>query len=225
MLNSGQFSFRRHVEPQPSGNIGKAERTRAAILNAALGIIWSHPFRDMTVGSLMAETGFSRSVFYQYFDDLHDLMKTLLDNLQVDIFDVTGAWFEGVGDPIALLDESLSGLVTVCYKFGPILRAVDDAAATDERFEKDWRRFLGKFDDAVTSRIEADQQQDLIPGFDARPIAIALNRLDAYTLINAFGQRPRKNPKPVNEALSRIWIASLYGSEWPEKGSSNLVRK
>lgn len=225
MSNSGQFSFRKHVAPQPSGNIGKSERTRAAILNAALGIIWSHPFRDMTVGSLMAETGLSRSAFYQYFDDLHDLMKTLLDNLQVDIFDVTGAWFEGVGDPIALLDESLSGLVTVCYKFGPILRAVDAAAATDERFEKDWRRFLGKFDDAVTSRIEADQQQDLIPGFDARPIAIALNQLDAYTLINAFGQRPRKNPKPVNEALSRIWIASLYGSEWLEKGSSNLVRK
>jgi len=225
MLNSGQFSFRRHVEPQPSGNIGKSERTRAAILNAALGIIWSHPFRNMTVGALMAETGLSRSAFYQYFDDLHDLMKTLLDNLQVDIFDVTGAWFEGVGDPIALLDESLSGLVTVCYKFGPILRAVDDAAATDERFEKDWKRFLVKFDDAVTSRIEADQQQDLIPGFDARPMAVALNRLDAYALIEAFGQRPRKNPKPVQEALSRIWISTLYGKEYLSTDSSNLVRK
>jgi len=225
MLNSGQFSFRRHVEPQPSGNIGKSERTRAAILNAALEFIWSHPFRNMTVGALMAETGLSRSAFYQYFDDLHDLMKTLLDNLQVDIFDVTGAWFEGVGDPIALLDESLSGLVTVCYKFGPILRAVDDAAATDERFEKDWKRFLVKFDDAVTSRIEADQQQDLIPGFDARPMAVALNRLDAYALIEAFGQRPRKNPKPVQEALSRIWISTLYGKEYLSTDSSNLVRK
>ena len=225
MLNSGQFSFRRHVEPQPSGNIGKSERTRAAILNAALEFIWSHPFRNMTVGALMAETGLSRSAFYQYFDDLHDLMKTLLDNLQVDIFDVTGAWFEGVGDPIALLDESLSGLVTVCYKFGPILRAVDHAAATDERFEKDWKRFLVKFDDAVTSRIEADQQQDLIPGFDARPMAVALNRLDAYALIEAFGQRPRKNPKPVQEALSRIWISTLYGKEYLSTDSSNLVRK
>ena len=213
------------MEPQPSGNIGKPERTRAAILNAALEFIWSHPFRDMTIGALMAETGLSRSAFYQYFDDLHDLMKTLLDNLQVDIFDVTGAWFEGVGDPIALLDESLSGLVNVCYKFGPILRAVDDAAATDARFEKDWRGFLGKFDDAATSRIEADQQQGLIPGFDARPMAVALNRLDAYALIHAFGQRPRKNPKPVYEALSRIWISTLYGKEYLATGSSNLVRK
>jgi len=212
------------ISPQPVVKIGKAERTRAAILNSALDILWSHPFRDMTVGSLMASTDVSRSAFYQHFNDLHELMETLLDKLQADIFGVTGAWFEGVGDPIALLEESLSGLVTVCYKSGPILRAVDDAATTDKRFEKDWRRFLGKFDDAVISRIEADQQQDLIPGFDARPMAVALNRLDAYSLIEAFGQRPRRKQEPVREALAHIWISSLYGSEWIGSESSNLVR-
>jgi len=213
------------ISPQPSGKITKSAHTRALILNAAQDFIWSNRFRDLTVATLMASTGHTRSAFYVYFKDLHEVMETLLDKLLADILDVTQAWFEGVGDPIVLLNESLSGLVAVCHKFGPILRAVDDAAATDERFEKDWRRFLGKFDDAVTSRIEADQQQGLIPGFDARPMAVALNRLDAYALIHAFGQRPRKNPKPVQEALSRIWISTLYGKEYLATGSSNLVRK
>ena len=54
-----------HVSPQPSAKIVKSDRTRAAILNAALDFLWTHPFRDMTVASLMESTGVSRSAFYQ----------------------------------------------------------------------------------------------------------------------------------------------------------------
>ena len=212
------------MTPQPIAKIGKSERTRAAILDAALEFLWSHPFRDMTVNSLMASTGLSRSAYYQYFNDLHHLMETLLDMLRNEVFGATGSWFTGVGEPIALLNESLAGLVDVCYRLGPILRATDDAAATDKRLEKAWLQFVAQFDDAVTARIEADQEQGLIPDFDARPVAIALNRLDAYALIEAFGQRPRKQPEPVREALTRIWVSTLYGSEWLGSGSSNLVR-
>jgi len=212
------------MSPQPTLKIGKAERTRATILNAALDLIWSHPFRDMTVSSLMASTGVSRSAFYQYFNDLHELMETLLDMLQQEIFDVAKPWLEGVGDPVTLLRETLAGLVHVCYQRGPFLRAVADAATTDKRFEKAWKQFLGRFDDAACARIQADQEQGLISDFDARPVAIALNRLNAYMFIQAFGQRPRSQPEPVREALARVWISSLYGSEWLGNGSSNLVR-
>lgn len=212
------------VSPQPSSKIGKSERTRAAILNSALDFIWSHPFRDMKVSVLMASTGVSRSAFYQYFNDLHEVMENLLAILQDEIFEAAGPWVAGVGDPVVLVNESLTGLVRVCYQQGPLLRAVADAATTDERFEKDWKQFLGQFDDAACARIEADQKQGLIPDFDARPVAVALNRLDAYTIIEAFGQRPRSKPKPIQEALSRVWVSTLYGSEWLGKGSSTLIR-
>ena len=118
----------------------------------------------------------------------------------------------------------VDGLVEVCYQQGPILRATTDAATTDERLEKAWAQFVKQFNDGVTIRIEADQAQGLIPDFDARPVAIALNLMDAYTLIEAFGRRPRSKREPVQEALVRIWISTLYGSEWLRKGSSNLVR-
>ncbi len=178
----------------------------------------------MTVNSLMASAGLSRSAFYQYFQDLHELMEVLLDTLRDELVAVTGPWFEGVGDPVVLLSESLDGLVDVCYQRGPILRAIDDASATDKRLEKAWAQFFGEFNDAVSTRIEADQGQGLISEFAARPVAIALNHLDAYTLIEAFGRRPRRKREPVREALGRIWISTLYGSEWVGKGSSDLVR-
>lgn len=213
------------VSPQPTQKIGKSERTRATILNAALDFIWTQPFMEMTVSSLMSTTDMSRAAFYQYFRDLHEVMEALLDMLQAEIFDVITPWVMGVGDPVALIYESLDGLVRVCSQRGPFLRAIADAATTDERFEKDWNNFLGQFDDVVCARIDADQKQGLIPNFDARPVAIALNRLDAYTLIEAFGQHPRREPEPVREALARIWISTLYSSEWLGKESSNLVRK
>lgn len=224
MSHLERTSSRLRVAAQPSLRITKADRTRAAIQDAALEFIWSRPFREMTVNSLMASTDLSRSAFYQYFDDIHQLMKTLLDMLSEEIFIASSSWVSGVGDPVVLTAESLGGMVEVCYRRGPFLQAIFDATSTDERFEKDWSEFLKAFDDAACARIEGDQKQGLIAAFDPRPVAFALNRLDASTVIDAFGKRPRRKPKPVRDALVRIWVSTLYGSEWVDKDSSNLVR-
>jgi len=178
----------------------------------------------MSVTSLMASTDVGRSAFYQYFRDLHEVMNTLLDMLQREIFDVANPWLVGVGDPVALMRETLAGLVRVCYERGPFLRAVTDAASADPRLERAWVQFLAGFDEAGTARIVADQQQGLIPDFEVPSVAFALNRVNAYTLVQAFGQHPRRDPEPVREALARIWISTLYGAEWLGKESSDLVR-
>lgn len=213
------------VRPQPLARVAKSDRTRAAILDSAFEFIWSHPFRDMTVKSLMSQAGTGRSTFYRYFRDLHEVMEAMLEMLQGEIFIAAEPWTAGTGDPVALIHESLGGLVRVCYQRGPFLRAISDAATTDKRFEHAWKQFLAGFDDAGTARIESDQEQGLIPDFPARPVATALNILDAYMLIQAFGQRPRKQQEPVRKALARIWVSTLYGSEWAEHETSTLVRK
>jgi len=191
----------------------KSERTRQAILDSALELLWSHPFREITIAELMSITGAGRSAFYQYFDDLYGVMELLLLRLEEDIMEAAVPWFTGKGDPTALLHQSLTELVRVCYENGPVLRAVSDASTTDERLEQSWSNFLGVFDDAVTARIEQQQADGVIPAFDARPVAVALNRLDAYMLIHAFGRHPRHHPEPVREALTRIWTSTLYASK------------
>jgi len=165
----------------------------------------------MTVGTLMAETSLSRPAFYQYFHDVHQLMEQLLLDVEQAILGVAEPWFTGSGDPVALLHTSLAGLVQIGYERGPVLRAVADAAPTDERLDRAWTALLGRFDDAVAARIAADQAHGLIPAFDPRPVAVALNRLDAYMLIHAFGRRPRSEPAPVLGALTRLWMSTLYG--------------
>jgi hypothetical protein len=138
-------------------------------------------------------------------------MIALLEQIEQDILVVAQPWLEGTDEPVPRLEQSLSELVRVCYAQGPILRAVADAAPTDTRLEETWKAFLGRFDDAVTARIELDQKAGLIPAFTARPVAVALNRMDAHLLIHTFGRRPRSEPGPVRDAILRIWINTLYG--------------
>ena len=212
--------------PQPEERkLTKSERTRAGILNAAFDFLWSHPYRELTVNALMDRTGVSRPTFYQYFRDLQELMSTLLQTLESEILGVSGPWFQGTGDPVALLNEGLTGLVEICYERGPFLRAVADAATTDVRLEASWRAFLKAFDDAVAERIEADQRLGLIPPFDARAVAALTTRMDAYMFVDAFGQHPRQEPEPIRRAVIRMWVSTLYGPEWVESGRSNLRRE
>ncbi len=215
---------RRRNDPLDHSGLRKSERTRQSILRASVEFVSTRPFRDLTVAQLMSLAGTSRSAFYQYFEDLHDLMETLLARLEAEIFQVAAPWLKGEGAPIPLLEETMAGLVQLCYQQGAILRAVADAAPMDERLEKAWMDFLKDFDDAVTDRIEEHQALGLIEPFDARPVAIALNRMDASLLIHHFGRRPRSQQQPVREAILRIWASTLY-TGLPRSGAATTRSK
>ena len=205
--------IRRRNDPRDCSVLRKSERTRQNILDAALKFLWSNSFRDLTVSGLTAQLGVSRPCFYQYFADLHNLMEDLLKDLELEILSVAQPWFTAEANPISKLAESLSGLVEVCYERGPILRAIFEAAPMDARLEKAWNDFVKVFDNTVTARIKQDQAAGLAPGFEARPVAIALNRMDIGILIHHFGRRPRSKPQPVYQSIARIWISTIYGPE------------
>ena len=126
---------------------------------------------------------------------------------------------------IALLCESLAAEVRICYRHGPFIKAISDAAGTNAQLEDEWNWFLDRFDDAVSERIVADQELGLIEAFDPRPVATALNRVDAAMYVRAFGHRPRSRPEPIQEAITRVWVSTLYGQQWATSRTSTLYRK
>jgi AcrR family transcriptional regulator len=212
-------------KPVPVAKIGRAELTRAAILDAAFEFLWSRPFRDMTVDALMETIPISRPAFYKHFDDIHGLMAALLARLESEILEGASPWLSDDGDPVALLYESLSAEARICYRYGPFLKAVSDATGTSARLEDEWNWFLDRFDEAASERIVADQELGLIEEFDPGPVATALNRVDAAMYVREFGCRPRSRPEPVVDAITRVWISSLYGHQWATSRTSTLYRK
>ena len=97
MSETKQSQIRRRNDPRNRPALRKSERTRQAILDAALKFLWTHPFRDLTVAELTSLAGTSRSAFYQYFEDLHGLMEALLHAIEEDIFDVAAPWLRRRG--------------------------------------------------------------------------------------------------------------------------------
>ena len=187
------------------------EEARQEILESATRFLMKRHFRYMTVGEVMAGTTLSRPAFYQYFTDLHDLIISLLGEIEAVMHRTASPWISGEGEPIAALRESNRGVVETCVKHGPVIRAIVEAAPLDERLEQAWSTFMGRWDDAVEARIIAQQRDGLIPPLDARRIATSLNSLDVNLMIAAFGRRPYDDPEEVLDTMHRVWSSTLYG--------------
>ena len=187
------------------------EEARQEILDSAARFLRKRDFRDLTVGEVMAGTTLSRPAFYQYFTDLHDLIVSLLGEIEAIMHQTASPWISGEGEPIAALRESNRGVIETCIEHGPIIRAIVEAAPLDERLEQAWSSFMQRWDDAVEAQIFAQQRDGLIPSMDARRTANALNSLDVNLVVAAFGRHPQDDPKVVIETMHRIWSSTLYG--------------
>ena len=200
------------------------DEARREIVDSAVRFLWQRPFRDLTVGQLMAGTSLSRPSFYQYFDDLHDLICSLLSDIESVMRRTANPWLAGEGDPVGAIRDALAGVVQTSVDHGPILRAVSEAAPLDERLERAWSAFMERWDDAVEARIRAQQGEGLIStSLDARRVANALNAMDAAVLIAEFGRRPQGDAEAVLDTLYGIWRGALYCPATPrEHGGAQL---
>ena len=180
-------------------------------MDSAVRLLWKRPFRDLTVGELMAGTSLSRPAFYQYFANLHELLESLFGDFEILLHDMADPWINGKGEPIAALRKSFGRIVQICVEHGPILRAVSEAAPFDRRLERVWTTYLRRWDEAIEGRIKAQQREGLIPRMNARRIAHALNALDVALMIAEFGRRPQGDLRAALDTLHRVWVGTLYG--------------
>jgi AcrR family transcriptional regulator len=200
----------------------RPEEAERAILAAARAFLEQHPFREMKVESVMARTGLSRPAFYAYFDDRYDLVTRLLEGIGGLLFALDRRWL--VGDPgagraesVRILREGLVGGAETFRRYGPVLRAISDAASYDERVEEMYRSgLLGRLVAAVAGRIARDVEAGLSPAeLDPQETARALVLMTERYLIDAHG-RPVAGQTRDNAAVVRtleaVWVRMLYGS-------------
>jgi AcrR family transcriptional regulator len=201
----------------------RPEEAERAILAAARSFLSEHPFREMKVEDVMARTGLSRPAFYAYFKDRYELVTRLLEGIGGLLFAVDRRWL--VGDPgvgreesAAVLREALGGGAETFQRYGPVLRAISDAASYDERVEEMYRSgLLERLVAAVAVRVARDVESGLSPPeLDPQETARALVLMTERYLIDAYGQpvagQPRDNAAVVR-TLQKVWISTLYGPE------------
>jgi AcrR family transcriptional regulator len=198
----------------------KPEEAERAILAAARAFLEEHPFREMTIEGVMIRTGLSRPAFYAYFRDRYEVVTRLLEGIGGLLFALDWRWLSGgeVGEEAKeVLVEALRAGSQTFVEYGPVLRAIADAAGYDERVEQVYRYgLIERLVGAVAVRISRDVEAglssaDLDPEETARALALMTERY----LLDAFGH-PERRPSGeesvlVFRTLEAIWVRTLYG--------------
>lgn len=186
------------------------------ILDAAEQLLRERPFRDINVEEVMRRTGLKRPAFYAHFRDRHDLALRVVQRIGQELFAMSDRWLQG-DDPVHDARAALEGLASVYVQHGPVLRALADAAATDERVDRAYRGMVEDLTAATARHIRAEQARGRIgPLPDVEETARALNWLDERYLSESLGRAPQADPEIVVEVLYRIWMATLYGATAPK---------
>jgi TetR/AcrR family transcriptional regulator, ethionamide resistance regulator len=168
----------------------KREEARERIVAAAETLLLEHAYRELTVDLVMREAGLSRTVFYRHFDGLHDVLLTLLHNIEADL-----AAPMDTGDLRALIANS----VDTFARYGPFLRALDHAAGQDAEIEAAYCALVDRFTEQIAAGLGG--------GPRAYELARALNLMNGHYLMDTLGKDPGFDRELALETLLTIWSA------------------
>ncbi len=180
--------------------------TRREILAAAERQLRERPYRELSVESVMAQTGLSRTAFYRHFDDVPTLGLRLLEDVGRELYVIAAHWRQiAVSDFSAGAQEGLAGIVDFFVDHGRLVRAVAEAAATDATIEQGYRGFLAAFTEIIRQGLDELVSAGRLEVKDTRTLASALNLMNEAFLLEEFGREPIGDRDVALATLQTIW--------------------
>jgi len=186
--------------------------TRRRILDAALDLLETRRWHEVTLEDVMAATGLTRTAFYRHFSDRDGLLLALLEDAGLRLDEAGYAWKQGSGDPVAELRAGLDELTAALVRHGRLFQAVVDAAAYAPDVRRARETLVERMVAVTARRIEADAAAARSAVEDAEETARALVHMSESYLLAAFGEPPFPDPDRIAATLSHIWVAAIYGS-------------
>ena len=141
----------------------------------------------------MERAGIERTLFYRHFDDLGDLL------LQAGARGDRGALRDparprprpGAEHRPGAIRAAIEPAVAVYERHGPLLRALSEAAAGDERIAAGQEALRARFDELVAEALRRARRAWRPRSPRSPRSARALNLMNETYLLDAFGREPR----------------------------------
>ena len=192
-------------QPMPSTKVRHArEESRGRIVDAVAELVRERSFATLTVEEVMARAGIGRTLFYRHFDDLAGVLARAGRDAIDELFaaqEVLARGRESFGEES--IRDALAAAVGVYRRHGPVLRAVAEAAADDERIADGQDAIRRRFDELVAASLRAASAGVT----DVDETARALNLLNENYLRDAFGREPRVTEDVAVRTLTEVWQA------------------
>jgi AcrR family transcriptional regulator len=196
------------------------ENTRREILGGADRLLRDRPFRELTVEAVMADTDLTRTAFYRHFEDITALVLALLGEVEKELHVIAERWVAHVGEGFpAPAHAGLRGTVEFFQRHGPLMRAIDEAAATDAEIERGYRDLLEQFIELTARGLDAYIGEHGDHSVDTEQLARALNVLNVRYLLDQFGREPYGDPALALRTLELIWTGTATQLRPPESPS------
>ncbi len=183
---------------------------RTALSDALIELVEEPAFKDISVDDVARAAGITRSAFYLYFRDKHELLAAAAAGLAQALHDEADRWWHGRGRPERRLREALGGVAALYERHTGLLRAIIEVSGYDDEIRLFWREVVERFVDATTEELRAERRagrvpRELEPQATAETLVWMVERC-CYVYL-AHGER--SVPELV-DALTATWCAALY---------------
>ena len=168
-------------------------------------------YADLNVERIARAAGISRTAFYFYFSDKRELLMRLSEDVTNQLYEQADIWWSGDGEPAEEISEALTRVAGLYWDHAPLLRAIVEVSTYDEEVATFWRSLVARFTDATERRITDEQRAGNAPPMPARAVAFALTWMSERTLYQQLVQDEPHPPAELVEALTGIYIRSVYG--------------
>ena len=196
------------------------EESRGRIVGAAEQLVRRSAFADLTVDDVMREAGIGRTIFYRHFDDLGDLLMRAGREAIDDLLSAQVAFSRArMGDSPDVVRAAIEPAVAAYVRHGPLLRAIGEAAAVDERIATGQEAMRERFRELVEQVLRASPNLAVDPAADIAEVARALNGMNEKYLLEVFGREAQVSAETATRTLSAIWLALIDGREGGEPGA------
>ncbi|MBA0047581.1 TetR/AcrR family transcriptional regulator [Mycobacteroides sp. LB1] len=204
---------------QPSTQRGRS--TRRALMDAAREVIARVGYADARVVDITTEAGKSVGVFYNYFTDKAELLRSMVDEFRDQAYTRGDTVMTGDREPYEVIRDIVTVYWTTYREHAPVLSGVFQAAQIDSAFVDYWRDLRAPARTLIANNIRRLQAHDYCPGMDPDITASAIGAmLDyfCYVWLVEGGEAGRSSvtDEEAIDTLSRIWFNALW---WKTEGA------
>lgn len=190
------------------------QEVRARIVAAAAELVRQNSYAELSVDEVMRAAGLGRTIFYRHFDDLSDLLLRASREAIEELYEALPRPQDvRAGHELAAIRRGLEPAVDVYSRHGPLLRAVAEAAASDEELARGQAAVRLRFTDLNESYLRDAGERGAAPLADVRETATAMTVMNEAYLLDTYGREPRVPVEVAVQTLSEIWLAIARPAE------------
>ena len=178
-------------------------------------------FRKLTIGALMETTGLRRPSFYQYFDDLYDVLAKLAQRHVKVLFQDSRRYADRIlnwddadilsGESGAIRRDEFMRVCMVHRKHRHFYRLLFQSSAVDPAVRRIYRNYVAAIAQNTADVIRQLQRRGIATWLDPDETALALCLMTEFYVFEKVVDGSGSDTGKVADTLQTVWELVVYG--------------